>query len=57
MNLRQIRRQLGWTQERMAQELAVSLRTYCRQEKSGGSKSLQKLAHLIHVSQTANTIA
>ena len=47
MNLRQIRRQLGWTQERMARELMISLRTYARQEKSGGSKTLKKLALMI----------
>ena len=51
MNLRQIRHQLKWTQEHMARELGVSLRTYCRQEKSGGSASLLKLASLIYVNQ------
>jgi DNA-binding XRE family transcriptional regulator len=53
--LRNIRHSLGWTQERMAQELGVSLRTYCRQERLGGSKPLQKLASMIYVNQTGKT--
>ena len=47
--LRYIRKQLGLKQERMAIELGISLRTYCRNEKSGGSKTLQKMASLIYV--------
>lgn len=52
--LRTLRQQLQWTQERMASELGISLRTYCRQEKSGGSQSLLKLANLIFVNETTN---
>lgn len=51
-DLRQIRTQLKWTQERMARECGVSLRTYCRQEKSGGKPSLQKLASLIQLKES-----
>jgi DNA-binding XRE family transcriptional regulator len=51
MSLRQTRHQLGWTQQRMANELGISLRTYCRQEKSGGSAPLLKLSHLICINQ------
>jgi DNA-binding XRE family transcriptional regulator len=52
MNLRQIRHQLQWTQERMARELGISLRTYCRHEKTGGSCSLLKLASLIYLNES-----
>lgn len=52
MNLRTIRHQLQWTQEHMARELGVSLRTYCRQEKSGGKPSLLKLACLIQLKES-----
>jgi DNA-binding XRE family transcriptional regulator len=52
MNLRQIRTQLHWTQEHMARELGISLRTYCRQEKAGGSPSLLKLASLIYCNES-----
>jgi DNA-binding XRE family transcriptional regulator len=51
MSLRQTRHQLGWTQQRMANELGISLRTYCRQEKSGGSAPLLKLSHFICTNQ------
>jgi len=50
LTLSQIRHTLAWTQEHMAKELGISLRTYCRNEKSGGSKTLQKMASLIYVS-------
>jgi len=50
LTLSQIRHNLAWTQERMAMELGISLRTYCRNEKSGGSKTLQKMASLIYAS-------
>ena len=52
MNLRQIRHQLKWTQERMARECCISLRSYCRQERSGGKPSLLKLASLIQVNES-----
>ena len=45
--LREIRNQLQWTQERMAQELCISLRTYSRQEHAGGDGTLRKLAGFI----------
>jgi len=32
----------------MARELGISLRSYCRQEKAGGSPTLLKLASLIY---------
>jgi DNA-binding XRE family transcriptional regulator len=51
MNLRQIRHQLKWTQEHMARELGISLRTYCRQERAGGKPSLLKLASLICINE------
>jgi len=56
MNLRQIRTQLHLTQERMASELGISLRSYCRQEKAGGSKPINKLASLILRIDTANKL-
>jgi len=45
--LKQSRQQLGLTQEKMAQALGISLRSYCRQEHKGGSLPLQKLAELL----------
>ena len=46
--LREIRAGLQWTQERMAKELSVSLRTYARQEAAGGDQTLRKLAAFIY---------
>ena len=44
-DLRDIRtRVLGYTQERMAAALGVSLRTYCRHETSGPSRTVILLA-------------
>ena len=44
-DLRDIRtRVLGYTQERMAQELHVSLRSYCRYEASGPNRTAMALA-------------
>lgn len=44
-DLRQIRtRVLGYTQERMARELGVSLRSYCRWEKDGPNRTAILLA-------------
>ena len=44
-DLRDIRtRVLGYTQERMATALGISLRTYCRHETSGPSRTVILLA-------------
>lgn len=44
-DLRQIRTHvLGYTQERMARELQVSLRSYCRWEKDGPNRTALALA-------------
>ena len=45
--LREIRAELKWTQERMAKELCISVRTYSRQEIAGGDGTLRKLAGFI----------
>ncbi len=45
--LKHYRQQLGYTQERMAQALGITLRTYTRQELKGGSAPLVKLAQLL----------
>jgi len=45
--LKQSRQQLGLTQEKMAQVLGLSLRTYTRHEKAGGSAPVRKLAELL----------
>lgn len=47
MTLKQIRTSLGWTQERMARELGLSLRSYCRNEKSGPSEPVMRLAQFL----------
>lgn len=42
--LRIWRRGFGWDQERAAEELGISLRTYKRYEKAGGISKLVELA-------------
>jgi len=54
-SLREIRSHLQWTQERMAQELCISLRTYSRQEHAGGDGTLRKLAGFISKDTLATT--
>lgn len=46
-NLKEIRMKLQWTQERMARELGLSLRTYCRAERNAPSEPVMRLAQFI----------
>jgi len=45
--LKQSRQRLGLTQEKMAQAMGISIRTYCRHESNGGSIPLRKLAEML----------
>lgn len=48
---------LQWTQERMAKEVGVSLRTYARFEQRGASPAIEKLIGFIALNHTATALA